>query len=52
MGEKEIDEIAHLVDQVLRQVEPVSDTRYNLDRDFAAQKQEQVKHLCSRFPMH
>jgi len=52
MGEKEIDEIAQMVDQVLRQVKPISDTRYSLDRAFAAQKQEQVKHLCSRFPMH
>lgn len=51
MGEVEIDEIAGMVDAVLRKVEIDGDCEYRLDEIFAAEMREKVNDLCSRFAM-
>jgi len=51
MGPDEMDRIATLIDAVLRQVEIISDTEYEIDESFSSQSRDRVKELCSRFPM-
>jgi glycine hydroxymethyltransferase len=51
MTETEMQTVAHLVDSVLGAVEIRSDSEYDLDESFRDQTVEQVRALCSRFPM-
>ena len=52
MGAKEMDEIADMIDAVLKEVKPVSDVEYKMDESFKEQMREKVKELCVRFPVH
>jgi glycine hydroxymethyltransferase len=51
MGEKEMAEIALLIDAVLKKVKIISDSEYEIDKSFKKDCQERVKGLCSKFPM-
>jgi glycine hydroxymethyltransferase len=51
MGPDQMELVAHLVDSVLTRVEIRSETEYNLDDAFREDTAEQVRDLCSRFPM-
>ena len=51
MGPKEMDGIAALIDTVLRQVEPISDSEYKIEGALREKTQAKVKDLCSRFGM-
>ncbi len=51
MGEKEMAEIALLIDTVLKKVKIISETEYELDESFKNQSRESVMQLCSKFPM-
>ena len=52
MGAKEMDEIADMIDTVLKEVKPVSDSEYKMDESFKEQMRKKVKELCARFPVH
>jgi glycine hydroxymethyltransferase len=51
MGEKEMAEIASLIDTVLKKVKIISGSEYEIDESFKKDCQERVKELCSKFPM-
>jgi glycine hydroxymethyltransferase len=51
MAAKQLDEIAGMVDSVLRQVKVVNDAEYEIDESFRNQTRVQVKDLNTRFPM-
>jgi glycine hydroxymethyltransferase len=51
MGPDQMDEIAVLVDAVLRGVRVVSDRQYDLDAVLAKQVSETVRQLCEKFPL-
>ncbi len=51
MGPAQMEPVAHLVDSVLTHVEIHSETDYHLDESFREETTEQVRDLCSRFPM-
>ncbi|MCK4753324.1 MAG: serine hydroxymethyltransferase [Planctomycetes bacterium] len=51
MGVEQMDEITSLVDAVLKEVQVVSETEYELDESFCDEIRGRVKKLCSRFPM-
>jgi len=51
MGENEMDEIAGMIDAVLKSVEIVGQTSYKLSGNFSEEIRDQVKDLCSRFAM-
>ncbi len=52
MAPKQMDEIADMIDSVLRQVKAVSDTKYEIDASFKSQTRTHVKDLCGRFPIY
>ena len=51
MGKKEMDSIAEMIALVLRRIEIISDTEYRLEESVKEQTKNQVKNLCSGFPM-
>jgi glycine hydroxymethyltransferase len=51
MGTEEMGSISELIDAILKKVEIISDSEYRIEESFKEQKREQVKDLCSRFPM-
>ncbi len=51
MGPEQMDEIAVLVDAVLRVVKVVSDRQYQMEGTLAEQVKEKVRQLCNRFPL-
>ncbi len=51
MGEKEMAEIASLINIVLKKVKIISETEYELDESLKNQSRQRVMQLCSRFPM-
>ena len=51
MGVEEMDSISAMIDAVLKEVKIISDTEYSIDESFREQMRDQVKELCSRFPM-
>ncbi|HUU39991.1 MAG TPA: serine hydroxymethyltransferase [Desulfatiglandales bacterium] len=51
MGEKEMDEISEMTDEVLKRVEVISDSEYTIDESFKEQMRSKAKDLCDRFPM-
>jgi glycine hydroxymethyltransferase len=51
MGADEMQNIAVLVDAVLRAVEIITDTEYKLDQSFKNDIGQKVETLCSKFPM-
>ncbi len=51
LGTKEMDRISALMDAILKGVEIVSDSEYKIDESFGEEKRNQVKDLCSRFPV-
>jgi glycine hydroxymethyltransferase len=51
MGDKEMDEIAAMIDAVLKSVQIISGTEYEMAEPFKRQIRNQVKDLCDRFPM-
>ncbi len=51
MRPAEMQIVSRLVDQVLTHVEILSEREYRLDRAFAEGIREQVRNLCTRFPM-
>lgn len=51
MGVKEMNSISALIDAVLKKVKIVSDNDYRIDESFKEKMKEQVKDLCSKFPM-
>ncbi|MBA7696953.1 Serine hydroxymethyltransferase [subsurface metagenome] len=50
MATEQMDEIAGMIDSVLRQVKVVSDTKYEIDESFKSQTRDHVKDLRGRFP--
>jgi glycine/serine hydroxymethyltransferase len=52
MGPEQMDEIAGMVDAVLKNVRIISDTQYTIDESFKNKIVSQVQDLCSRFPVH
>jgi glycine hydroxymethyltransferase len=50
MGVNEMERIAHLVDEVLKSVEIISETEYKIDESFAGDVRTEVATLCGRFP--
>ena len=52
MGVEEVDSISAMIDVILKRVKIISDTEYSIDESFREQMRDQVKELCSRFPMH
>jgi len=51
MATEQMDEIAGMIDSVLRQVKIASDTEYKIDDSFRNQTRAHVKDLCGRFPI-
>ncbi|MHC4619005.1 MAG: serine hydroxymethyltransferase [Planctomycetota bacterium] len=51
MGEKEMGAIGALIDEILKGVKVVSDTKYEVDEVFPQDQRSRVKDLCSRFPI-
>jgi glycine hydroxymethyltransferase len=51
MGSKEMDTISGLLNATLKQVEVVTESEYKMDESFRQEKRNQVKELCTRFPM-
>ena len=51
MATEQMDEIAGMIDSVLRQVKVTSDTEYKIDDSFRDQTRDHVKDLCGRFPI-
>ena len=51
MGGKEMDRACELIDTVLRKVQIVGDREYEIDESLRNEVREEVKQLCSRFPM-
>jgi len=51
MGDKEMDEVAVLVDAVLKGVKIISDSEYEIDESLKNETRDRVKELCRRFPM-
>ena len=49
MGPEEMDNIAVMMDAVLKKVEIAGDTKYSIDASFREQMKERVRDLCSRF---
>ena len=52
MGPEQMDEIAGMVDAVLKNVRIISDTQYTIDESFKNKIVSQVQDLCSRFPIY
>jgi glycine hydroxymethyltransferase len=51
MATEQMDEIAGMIDAVLKQVKVVSDTEYEIDDSFRSQIKAHVKDLCKHFPI-
>jgi len=51
MSDREMNEIASMVFEILQEVKTIGDHKYELDESFGQEKKEQAKALCSRFPM-
>ena len=51
MGDKEMDSISTMIDAVLKAVKILSDTEYGIDESFKNEMRNEVKALCSKFPM-
>ena len=51
MGPEQMDEIAVLVDAVLRAVKVISDRRYEMEGTIARRVEEKVRQLCNGFPL-
>jgi len=51
MGEKEMGDIAELIDAVLRNVKVESESAYWIEEPFKDRTRKQVEELCRRFPM-
>jgi glycine hydroxymethyltransferase len=51
MGVEEMGSISALIDAVLKKVKILSDSEYRIDESFKEKMEEQVKDLCSKFPM-
>jgi len=51
MGAEEMNQIAELIDGVLRKVRTISDIEYEIDESFENETRAKVERLCSRFPM-
>ncbi len=51
MGQAEMDKASELVDAVLRKVKIISDKEYEIDESLRNEVRDEVKGLCSRFPM-
>ena len=51
MYPEQMDEIAVLIDAVLRVVRVVSDRQYQMEATLAKQVKEKVRQLCERFPL-
>lgn len=51
MGPEQMETIAGLVDETLRQVKIISDRQYQLSESLKFRTQEHVKDLCREFPM-
>jgi glycine hydroxymethyltransferase len=51
MGTKEMENISALIDTVLRKVEIINDSEYKIDESFRSEIADNVKQLCSRFPL-
>jgi len=51
MGTEEMDEIASMINAILKKVEIISESKYKIDESFKEQIRNEVKNLCSRFPM-
>jgi len=51
LGTKEMDRISALMDAILKRVKIISDSECKIDESFKEEKRNEVKDLCSRFPM-
>jgi glycine hydroxymethyltransferase len=51
MGAKEMEDIAALMEAVLRRVEIISDSEYKIDESFSSEIADKVEQLCGRFPL-
>jgi glycine hydroxymethyltransferase len=51
MGTKEMENISALIDVVLKKIEIISDSEYNIDESFRREIADKVKQLCGRFPI-
>ncbi len=51
MGPDQMDEIAVLIDAVLRGVKVLGDRQYELDPVLTKQVTDQVRQLCEKFPL-
>ncbi|OHB61182.1 MAG: hypothetical protein A2167_04770 [Planctomycetes bacterium RBG_13_46_10] len=51
MGTKEMENITALMDAVLRKLEIISESEYKIDESFRSEIAENIKQLCSRFPL-
>jgi len=51
MGGAQMEVAAELIDAVLRQVQIISDTQYEIEKPFGKKVRERVKELCTKFPM-
>jgi glycine hydroxymethyltransferase len=51
MGGEQMQNIAELIDAVLKHVEIISETEYKIDDSFKEHIRDKVTELCSRFPM-
>jgi len=49
MGDKEMDEISVMIDSILKNVEIISDSEYEISKTFKEESSSHVKHLCGRF---
>jgi glycine hydroxymethyltransferase len=51
MGVEEMDSVSALIDAALKKVRIVGDSEHRIEESFKEKMKEQVKDLCSRFPM-
>ncbi len=51
MGLAEMDELAEMIDAILKQAKPLSDSRYGLEESFARRMRRQAETIAYRFPM-
>jgi len=51
MSERQMQQIAEMIDSILRRVSITSQTNYTIDESFKRQMREEVTQLCGKFPM-